>query len=80
MGGITPESPGGLIPESVGGFAGILSHAQGYVSSQRKWAELLQYPVATFDLWVKKWEEQGLIETRKNGKLTTFLLTHHKDG
>ncbi len=46
----------------------------------RPCAELLQYPVATFDLWVKKWEEQGLIETRKNGKLTTFLLTHHKDG
>jgi hypothetical protein len=57
----------------------LLGHAQGYLSSQRKWAELLGYPAATFNLWVKKWEEQGLIEARRNGKLTTFLLTHRKE-
>ena len=82
---VTPatSAPTGPLPERaawdrVRDF--LLGHAQGYVSSQRKWAELLQYPAATFNLWVKKWEEQGLIETRKNGKLTTFLLTCHTDG
>ncbi len=56
----------------------LLGHPDGYVSSQRKWAELLDYPKATFNLWVKKWEAQGLIETRQEGKLTIFLLTHRK--
>ncbi len=54
----------------------LLGHPDGYVSSQRKWAGLLRYPAGTFNLWVKKWEEQSLIETRQAGKLTTFLLSH----